>query len=89
MFKRLPKCPSKKEVPGPPEKQTREPVPDPGKKLNGRWAGIIGASFIVAVGVGILTYLADGTSGASSAKAILAGSWAFGFTLNLLNSIIA
>jgi len=53
------------------------------KLLSGRAAAIIGASFVIAVCAGTLTYLTAGKSSAS-----LAGAAAFAGAIRLLDSII-
>jgi hypothetical protein len=58
------------------------------KLLSGRAAAIIGASFVIAVCAGTLTYLTAGRSSASLAGAILVGAAAFAGAIRLLDSII-
>jgi hypothetical protein len=88
MIKRLSKSASQGKVPGGNGRETPELPAIPDDKLTGRWAGLIGASFVIAVFAGVLTYFAAGKSG-SLAGAALAGGAAFGCALGLLNSIIA
>jgi len=57
--------------------------------LTGRSAGIIGASFLISVTAGVLTYLAVGSSHADLGAAFLAGGAAFASAIRLLNSVIA
>ena len=59
------------------------------KMLTGRSAGIIGASFLISVTAGVLTYLAVGSSHADLGAAFLAGGAAFASAIRLLNSVIA
>jgi hypothetical protein len=60
-----------------------------GGLLSARSAAILGASFLVGVIAGALTYLVLGQSSAALAGAILAGGTAFTGTVRLLMSIIA
>ena len=62
--------------------------PRTAKLLSGRAVAIIGASLVIAVSAGTLTYLTAGKSGASLAEAILVGAAAFGGAIRLLDSII-
>jgi hypothetical protein len=89
MFNRLSKSVSPGKVPGAVGPETAESAPIDQKTLSGRWAGIIGASFAIAVIAGILTYLATGKSGASMYGGILAGGAAFTSAVSFLNSHIA
>ena len=57
--------------------------------LSARSAAILGASFLVALIAGALTYLALGRSDPSLAGAILAAGTAFAGTIRLLITIIA
>jgi hypothetical protein len=57
--------------------------------LSARAAGILGASFIVAMGAGGLTYLVVGTPVAGLAAAGLAAGAAFAGAIRLLIAIIA
>ena len=85
MFRRLSKPSSPGKMPGEEDRQT----PDINKMLSGRWAGIIGASFFIALCAGGLAYLAAGRSAASVPAAVLASGVAFAGALNFLNSLIA
>lgn len=90
MIKRLHNKASEQKVPINREPETPEspPAVRPGL-LPGRWAGILGASFLVAVCAGVLTYLAVSKPGADLAGAVLAGGAAFAGAVRLLDSIIA
>jgi hypothetical protein len=57
--------------------------------LTSRSAGILGASFLLAVVAAALAYLAVGKPSAGLAGAVLAGGAAFAGAVRLLNSIIA
>lgn len=57
--------------------------------LSARSAAILGASFLVALITGVLTYLALGRSAAGVAGALLAAGTAFAGTIRLLLTIIA
>jgi hypothetical protein len=89
MITRLSNRASQRKVPSGPDRETHEIATIADSKLSGRWAGIIGASFMIAACAGALTYLAAGKSGASVAGAGLAFGAAFAGALRLLNSIIA
>ena len=89
MLQRLPKKTSQQKVPSSRYWETPKPAPAANSKLlSGRAAAIIGASFMIAVCAGTLTYLAAGKSGASLAGAILVGAAAFAGAIHLLDSII-
>ena len=89
MFQRLQKKAPQQKVPGSRYWKTPETAPATnGKLLSGRAAAIIGASFVIAVCAGTLTYLTAGRSSASLAGAILVGSAAFAGAIRLLDSII-
>jgi len=60
-----------------------------GGLLSARSAAILGASFLIGVIAGALTYLTLGRSPADLAGAILAGGAAFAGTVRLLMTIIA
>jgi hypothetical protein len=90
MIMRLQLRASRGKVPSGPSPETPEtPENSDSKLINGRSAGIIFASFLIAVAAGALTYFMAGKSGASLAGAILAGGATFGGAIRLLNSIIA
>lgn len=90
MIKRLQKNASAQEVPGSHDWETSGSGTDAdGRLLTVRSAGILGASFVIAVCAGVLTYLAVGKPGAGLAGAALAGGAAFAGAIQLLNSIIA
>jgi len=89
MFTRLSNSASPRKVPGAVGTETAQSAPIDHKTLSGRWAGIIGASFMIGIIAGILAYLATGKSGASIAGGILAGGAAFTSALSFLNSLIA
>jgi hypothetical protein len=57
--------------------------------LTPRSAGILGASVIIAMVAGLLTYLAVGAGTAGLAWAVLTAGAAFAGAIRLLNSIIA
>jgi hypothetical protein len=57
--------------------------------LSARSAAILGASFLIAIIAGALTYLALGRSDSSLAGAILAAGTAFAGAIRLLIAIIA
>jgi hypothetical protein len=67
------------------------PHSEPGAKglLSARSAAILGASFLIAVVAGVLTYLALGRSATGLAGAILAAGTAFAGAIRLLITIIA
>jgi hypothetical protein len=90
MFQRIQKKTSQQKVPSGRYREAPEsaPVAD-SKLLSGRAAAIIGASFVIAVCAGMLTYLSAGKSGASLAGAILVGAVAFAGAIRLLDSIIS
>jgi hypothetical protein len=89
MFQRLQKKASQQKVPSSPYWETPETARASNSKLlSGRAAAIIGASFVIAVCAGTLTYLAAGKSSASLAGAILVGATAFAGAIRLLDSII-
>jgi hypothetical protein len=89
MITRLQLRASREKVPGAPGRETPQTAAISGSKLiSGRSAGIIFASFLIAVSAGALTYLMAGKSGASLAGAILAGGATFGGAIRLLDSII-
>lgn len=89
MFQRLQKKASQQKAPSSSYWKTPESAPTTNSKLlGGRAAAIIGASFVIAVCAGTLTYLAAGKSGASLAGAILAGAAVFAGAIHLLDSII-
>ena len=89
MIQRLQKKASQQKVPSSlhPETSENETAPD-GRLLSGRAAAIIGASFLIAICAGALTYLAVGKPGADIAGAILAGGAAFAGSIRLLDSTI-
>jgi len=89
MIKRLQKKASQEKVPSSRRRETPEIGPFADRLLTGRSAGIIGASFVIAVCAGALTYLAVSKPGTGLAGAILAGGAAFAGALRLLDSIIA
>lgn len=90
MFQRLQKKASQQKVSGSRYRETPESAPTTDSKLlSGRAAAIIGASFVIAVCAGTLTYLTAGKSGASRAAAILVGAAAFAGAIRLLDSIIS
>lgn len=89
MFQMLQKKVSQQKVPDSRRGETPETAsPTNGKLLSGRAAAIIGASFVIAVCAGALTYLAAGKSSASLAGAIVVGAAAFAGAIRLLDSII-
>jgi hypothetical protein len=89
MFQRLQKKAAQQKVPSSRYLETPETTPATnGKLLSGRAAAIIGASFVIAVCAGTLTYLTAGKSSASLAGAILIGAAAFAGAIRLLDSII-
>jgi hypothetical protein len=57
--------------------------------LTTRSAGILGASFLIALAAAALTYFAVGRAAAGLAGAALAGGAAFAGAIRLLNAIIA
>lgn len=89
MFQRLQKKASHQKVPSSRYWKTPETAPITNSKLlSGRAAAIIGASFVIAVCAGTLTYLTAGKSSPSLAGAILVGAAAFAGSIRLLDSII-
>lgn len=67
-----------------------DPQPDAkGGLLSARAAAILGASFLIGIIAGGLTYFALGRSASSLAGSVLAGGTAFGGTVRLLITIIA
>lgn len=88
MIKRLHKNASKQKVPSREVRETRETSTRDGM-MTGRTAGILFASFVIAVGAGLLTYLVVGKPGANLAGAALAAGAAFKGAICLLDSIIA
>jgi hypothetical protein len=90
MIKRLQKNASPEQVPGSHDWETSGSAANTdGRLLTVRSAGIIGASFMIAICAGVLTYLAVGKPGPGLAGAVLAGGAAFAGAIQLLNSIIA
>jgi hypothetical protein len=75
-------------VPGTSGRETPEPAPIRNKTIPGRWAGITGASFAIAVIAGLLTYYATGKTGASIAWGFLAVGGAFASAFSFLNGVI-
>ena len=66
---------------------TDRPSGSKGGLLSARAAAILGASFLIAVIAGALTYFAVGKSAASLPSGILAAGAAFPGAIRLLNSI--
>jgi len=89
MIQRLQKKASQQKVPSSHNWETPETAPTTSSKLlSGRAAAIIGASFVIGVCAGTLTYLTVGKRSPSLAEAILVGAAAFAGAIRLLDSII-
>lgn len=76
------------DVPGASGRETPEPAPIRYKTIPGRLAGIIGASFAIAVIAGFLTYYATGKTGAGIAWGFIAVGGAFASAFSFLNGVI-
>lgn len=89
MFRRLRGSSPGSQLPQDHESQTICPPTSPEKSLlTPRAAGILGASLIVGLCAGGLTYMAVGDTQSRFAGAVLAGGAAFAGTVKLLNAII-
>jgi hypothetical protein len=90
MIKRLRASSSKRNLPTGHELQTLNSGPERDGRglLTPRAAGILGASFVIALCAGVLTYLAIGNMPARAAGAVIAAGAAFAGTVRLLDSII-